>query len=98
MRVRVFTVGHGTRPIEELLEVLADAGVRTLVDVRRFPGSRRHPQFNQAALAAAVEEADMAYRHAGELGGGVGGGAGGGGLSCLRGGALRRYAARVGAA
>src|SRR5207253_74759 len=53
----VFTVGHGTRPIEELVETLAGAGVRTLVDVRRFPGSRRNPQYNQTPLAAAVEAA-----------------------------------------
>ena len=49
--MRVYTIGHGTRPIEELLECLREAGVETLVDVRRFPGSRRNPQFNEAALA-----------------------------------------------
>jgi uncharacterized protein (DUF488 family) len=67
--VRIFTVGHGTRPIGELLEVLGEAGVRTLVDVRRFPSSRRHPQFNQPALAEALESVGIAYRHAVELGG-----------------------------
>ena len=65
--MRVFTVGHGTRPIGELLEVLDEAGTRTLVDVRRFPSSRRHPQFDQPALAAALENAGIAYRHAVEL-------------------------------
>ena len=67
--MRVFTVGHGARPGEEVVEVLCEAGVQTVVDVRRFPGSRRHPQFNQAALAAALEEAGIAYTHAVELGG-----------------------------
>ena len=49
--------------------MLTDAGVRTLVDVRRFPSSRRHPQFDQQALAAAVESKGIRYRHAVELGG-----------------------------
>jgi uncharacterized protein (DUF488 family) len=69
MRVRVFTIGHGTRPAEELVEMLRAAGAETLVDVRRFPGSRRNPQFNQAALAATLGGAGIAYRHAEELGG-----------------------------
>src|SRR6185436_4313219 len=71
MRVssRVFTIGHGARDADELLACLAEAGVRTLVDIRRFPGSRRHPQFNGPAVAALVEETGIAYRHAVELGG-----------------------------
>jgi uncharacterized protein (DUF488 family) len=93
--VRVFTVGHGTRPIAELLEVLGEAGVRTLVDVRRFPGSRRHPQFNQPALAAAVEDAGIAYRHAVELGGRRSGESGEERFGCIRVAAFRSYAARM---
>ena len=94
--MRVFTVGHGTRPIEELLGVLCEAGVRTLVDVRRFPSSRRHPQFNQPALAAAVEGAGIAYRHAVELGGRRSGEAGEERFGCIRVAAFRSYAARMG--
>jgi uncharacterized protein (DUF488 family) len=94
--VRVFTVGHGTRQIEELLEVLADAGVRTLVDVRRFPSSRRHPQFDQPALADALEGAGIAYRHAVELGGRRSGEPGQERFSCIRVAAFRSYAARMG--
>src|SRR5919201_4814115 len=67
--VNLFTIGHGTRPLHELLETLHDGGVRTLVDVRRFPSSRRNPQFNQQPLAAALEDAEIGYRHAVELGG-----------------------------
>jgi uncharacterized protein (DUF488 family) len=96
--VRVTTVGHGTRPIEELLQVLEEAGARTLVDVRRFPGSRRHPQFDQPALAAAVEEAGIAYRHAVELGGRRSGEPGDERFSCIRVAAFRSYAARMGTA
>jgi uncharacterized protein (DUF488 family) len=94
--VRVFTAGHGTRPIEELVELLEEAGVRALVDVRRFPGSRRHPQFNQPALSAAVEAAGIAYRHAVELGGRLAGEPGEERFSCIRVAAFRSYAARIG--
>jgi uncharacterized protein (DUF488 family) len=94
--VRVFTVGHGTRPIEELLEMLGGAGVRTLVDVRRFPGSRRHPQFNQPTLVAALESEGIAYRHAVELGGRLSGEAGEERFGCIRVAAFRSYAARMG--
>ena len=49
------TIGHSTLAIEAFLRALKDNGVETLVDVRRFPGSRRHPQFSQAALFASLE-------------------------------------------
>jgi uncharacterized protein (DUF488 family) len=94
--VRVFTVGHGARPLDELLEVLAAAGVGTLVDVRRFPGSRRHPQFNRAPLSAAVEAAGMTYRHAVELGGRLSGEPGEERFGCIQVAAFRSYAARMG--
>lgn len=68
--VRICTVGHGARPIEAFLAILVDAGVDTLVDVRRFPGSRRHPQFGRDALAAAVHEAGLRYTWQGEALGG----------------------------
>jgi uncharacterized protein (DUF488 family) len=93
--VRTFTVGHGIRPIEELLELLSDAGVQTLVDVRRFPGSRRHPQFNQPALAGALETAGIVYRHAVELGGRLSGEPGEERFDCIRVAAFRSYAARM---
>jgi uncharacterized protein (DUF488 family) len=64
-----YTIGHGRRSIGELVESLAEARVQTLVDVRRFPSSRRNPQFNQRPLAEALASAGIAYRHAVELGG-----------------------------
>ncbi|MEV4134741.1 DUF488 domain-containing protein [Dactylosporangium sp. NPDC049742] len=67
---RVWTVGHGARPVEALLDILAAAGVRTLVDVRRFPGSRRHPQYGREALAEAVTGAGLRYTWQGETLGG----------------------------
>jgi uncharacterized protein (DUF488 family) len=65
----IHTIGHGRRPVEELVECLREASVETLVDVRRFPSSRRNPQFNQAPLAATLADAGIAYEHAAELGG-----------------------------
>lgn len=75
--------------------MLDAAGVRTLVDVRRFPGSRRNPQFNQPALAAAVEAAGVAYRHEVRLGGRLSGEPGEDDFPCIRVAAFRSYAARM---
>jgi uncharacterized protein (DUF488 family) len=94
--VTVWTIGHGTRPADELVEMLQAAGVRTLVDVRRFPGSRYNPQFNQTALAALLSEAGIAYQHAIELGGRLSGEPGEERFGCLRVAAFRSYAARMG--
>src|SRR6476661_7216953 len=93
--MRAFTIGHGTRSIGELVGCLRDAGVETLVDVRRFPGSRRNPQFNQAPLRAVVEAAGIAYRHAVERGGRLDGEPGEEEFGCLRESAFRSYAARM---
>jgi uncharacterized protein (DUF488 family) len=94
--VTVFTIGHGVRSAEELIATLNEASVRTLVDVRRFPGSRRNPQFNQAPLAAALAGEGIEYRHAVELGGRLSGEPGEERFGCIRVAAFRSYAARMG--
>jgi uncharacterized protein (DUF488 family) len=93
--MRVFTVGHGRRPLEELVAVLREGGAETLVDVRRFPGSRRNPQFNQGRLSEALEHAAIAYVHAVELGGRRSGEPGEERFTCIREPAFRAYAARM---
>jgi uncharacterized protein (DUF488 family) len=93
--MRVYTIGHGVRPAEEFIAAVAGAGIRTLVDVRRFPRSRRNPQFNQGALAEALRAAGIVYRHAEELGGRRSGEAGEESFPCLRVAAFRSYAARM---
>jgi uncharacterized protein (DUF488 family) len=93
--VTVWTIGHGTRPAEELVSVLADAGVRTLIDVRRFPGSRHNPQFNMSAVQAVLVGAGIGYRHAAELGGRLTGEPGEELFACIRIAAFRSYAARM---
>jgi uncharacterized protein (DUF488 family) len=90
-----FTIGHGIRPLEELVGTLQEAGVETLVDVRRFPGSRRNPQFNPGPLRDALESAGLTYRHAVELGGRRSGEPGEERFNCLRVAAFRSYAARM---
>ena len=65
----VFTIGHSTRTIGELIGLLRENGVDLVVDVRRFPGSRRHPQFGSEALAAALAAEGIGYRHEVALGG-----------------------------
>lgn len=94
--MRVYTVGHGKRAAGELVETLTSAGVRTLVDVRRFPGSRRNPQFNHPALKATLGQGGIPYRHAVELGGRLRGEPGEERLTCIRVAAFRSYAARMG--
>lgn len=66
----ILTVGHSTHPIERFLELLGSADIEVVADVRRYPGSRRHPQFGAEALAASLAEAGIGYEPFGEeLGG-----------------------------
>jgi uncharacterized protein (DUF488 family) len=66
---RIWSVGHGARPLGDFLVTLSDALVELVADVRSFPGSRRHPQFGSAALAATLAEDRIAYVHLPGLGG-----------------------------
>jgi uncharacterized protein (DUF488 family) len=91
--MRVWTIGHGTRTSDELVATLHHADVETLVDVRRYPASRRNPQFNQAALAEELERAAIAYLHLPSLGGRRSGVPGEERFACLRVSSFRSYAA-----
>ncbi len=64
-----FTIGHSTRSLPELIELLREAGVTLLVDVRTVPRSRTNPQFNTDSLPQALEPAGIGYRHIAALGG-----------------------------
>jgi len=69
-RPELLTVGHSTHPIEHFLELLRSADVAAIADVRRYPTSRRNPQFGAAALAASLEQAGIDHAWFGEeLGG-----------------------------
>ncbi len=68
--LRLFTVGHSTRTLEELVRLLHEHGIQQLVDVRHFPRSRRNPQFNREALELRLPEEGIRYVWLGEeLGG-----------------------------
>jgi uncharacterized protein (DUF488 family) len=64
-----FTVGHSTRSVAELADMLRLAGVGLVVDVRSVPRSRTNPQFNFDALPASLAAWQIGYRHIRELGG-----------------------------
>jgi uncharacterized protein (DUF488 family) len=66
----ILTIGHSTHPLERFVALLRRRRVGLLCDVRRYPGSRRHPHFSADALGAALERAGIGYEPFGEeLGG-----------------------------
>jgi len=67
--MRIYTIGHSTRPLDELVEALRSFGVRTLVDIRTVPRSRHVPQFNADSLRRTLPNRRIRYRHMKALGG-----------------------------
>jgi uncharacterized protein (DUF488 family) len=65
----ILTIGHSTRTLEELIALLRAHRVERLVDVRAYPRSRRHPQFNSDTLPASLAAAGIDYGHLPALGG-----------------------------
>jgi uncharacterized protein (DUF488 family) len=65
----LYTIGHSNQPQAALLEALMAHGIEVLADVRRYPRSRRNPQFNDVTLAAALADDGVEYRHFETLGG-----------------------------
>lgn len=65
----IWTIGHSTHAIGTFIELLRKHDIEIVADVRRFPGSRRHPQFGSEALAASLRAAGIDYRHFAALGG-----------------------------
>ena len=69
MTLTVWTVGHSTRPLSDFLEVLAAYRIELVADVRRFPGSRSQPQYQQPALEATLHRVGIGYAWLPNLGG-----------------------------
>ena len=69
MSQRLYTIGHSTRPLDELVALLRENGIERLADIRRYPGSRRYPHFSRDALAATLPQAGIEYIHVPQLGG-----------------------------
>ena len=65
----IWTLGHGTRSLDEFLAVLGAWQIEAVADVRRFPGSRKHPHFGGDALAQSLAQAGLGYRWLPGLGG-----------------------------
>ena len=65
----VHTIGHSTRTIKVFASMLQGHTIELLIDVRRWPASRRHPQFNRETLADSLQERGIAYLWRGDLGG-----------------------------
>ena len=65
----VFTIGHSTRTLEQFIALLEREGIRHLVDVRRFPASRRYPHFESVALKASLASSGISYEHVPAMGG-----------------------------
>ena len=66
---RLWTIGHSTRSLDEFLALLRANDIAHVVDVRRYPGSRKYPHFNSQELEAALAAAGSGYTHIPELGG-----------------------------
>lgn len=67
--VRIFTLGHSTRPIEDFIALLKHYEITELVDIRTVPKSRHNPQFNGPELAHVLRNHHIGYRHQKNLGG-----------------------------
>src|SRR6266487_2388534 len=67
--MRIWTIGHSTRAIDEFISLLEENEIKLLVDVRAWPGSKRYPQFNRDALAESLNAHGIRYEHFLELGG-----------------------------
>lgn len=65
----IWTIGHSDRELANFIDLLTAEQIETLADVRRFPGSRRHPHFNREALATTLNDVGIAYHHFPALGG-----------------------------
>jgi uncharacterized protein (DUF488 family) len=67
--IEIYTVGHSTRTLEQLVSLLRSFRVTLLVDVRSIPRSRRNPQFNGDSLGAALGPVGLEYLQIRRLGG-----------------------------
>lgn len=66
---QIWTIGHSTHPLQEFLEWLAAHHIKTLVDIRRYPGSRRYPHFKKEAMQESLPNHGFTYHHFEKLGG-----------------------------
>ena len=67
--IQMFTIGHSSHPLGTFIWLLRKHGIEALVDIRRYPGSKRHPHFSRENLAGSLAEEDIEYHWLEALGG-----------------------------
>jgi uncharacterized protein (DUF488 family) len=67
--MRIWTIGHSTRTIDEFISFLEENEIKLLADVRAWPSSKRYPQFNKDALEESLDARGIRYEHFPQLGG-----------------------------
>jgi uncharacterized protein (DUF488 family) len=67
--MEIYTIGHSTRSLEEFLEILKNFQIQLVVDVRRFPSSKKFPWFDEENLEEELKKNGIDYIHFPELGG-----------------------------
>jgi len=67
--MRIWTIGHSTRTIDDVISLLKENEINLLADVRAWPSSKRYPHFNKDALAESLNAHGIRYEHFSELGG-----------------------------
>jgi len=65
----IWTIGHSTRSFQKLIEMLDSFEIKTVCDIRSFPGSGKFPQFNKESLQITLPENNIEYFHLKKLGG-----------------------------
>lgn len=65
----IYTIGHSTHTMEEFIAMLQSFNIKTLIDIRHFPGSRKFPHFNKEILSGALKGIGINYIHLEDLGG-----------------------------
>jgi uncharacterized protein (DUF488 family) len=67
--MKIYTIGHSTRSLEEFIDVLKNFHIELVIDIRRFPSSKKFPHFNKENLEKELEKNKIQYLHFPELGG-----------------------------
>jgi uncharacterized protein (DUF488 family) len=67
--MKIYTIGHSTLTKDEFIGLLNQNGIKTLVDIRSYPGSRHCPHFSQESMAGWLLRAGIEYKHLVGLGG-----------------------------
>jgi uncharacterized protein (DUF488 family) len=67
--MKIYTLGHSTRNLDEFLDILKNFEIELVIDIRRFPSSKKFPHFNKENLEKELTKNNIQYLHFPELGG-----------------------------